>query len=43
MDHMLMMMEKYTDNLEDIVADRTRQLREEKLKTDTLLYKMLPR
>ena len=36
-------MEKYTDNLEDIVADRTVQLEEEKVKTETLLYKMLPR
>ena len=40
---MLLMMEKYTDNLEDIVADRTVQLEEEKVKTETLLYKMLPR
>ena len=40
---MLMMMEKYTDNLEDIVAERTRQLEEEKVKTETLLYKMLPK
>lgn len=42
-DHMLNMMEKYTTNLEDIVADRTRQLEEEKNKTETLLYKMLPK
>ena len=40
---MLTMMEKYTNNLEDIVADRTRQLEEEKNKTETLLYKMLPK
>ena len=40
---MLNMMEKYTTNLEDIVADRTRQLEEEKNKTETLLYKMLPK
>lgn len=42
-DHMLQMMEKYTENLEETVALRTKQLEEEKLKTDTLLYKMLPR
>ena len=42
-DHMLNMMEKYTTNLEDIVADRTRQLEEEKNKTEALLYKMLPK
>ena len=39
---MLNMMEKYTNNLEDLVADRTNQLEEEKVKTETLLYKMLP-
>lgn len=39
---MLTLMEKYTNNLEDIVADRTKQLEEEKIKTETLLYKMLP-
>ena len=40
---MLKMMEKYTDNLEELVADRTRQLEEEKIKTEKLLYKMLPK
>lgn len=40
---MLTMMEKYTDNLEDLVAERTRLLEEEKIKTETLLYKMLPK
>ena len=42
-DNMIAMMEKYTNNLEDIVAERTEQLQEEKLKTDALLYRMLPR
>lgn len=41
-DQMLTMMEKYTNRLEDLVRDRTRQLEEEKMKTDKLLEKMLP-
>jgi len=40
---MLSMMEKYTNNLEAIVNERTRQLQSEKNKTDALLHKMLPR
>ena len=42
MDNMLRMMEKYATNLEDIVEQRTKQLTEEKKKTDLLLYRMLP-
>ena len=42
MDNMLKMMEKYSARLEDVVADRTSQLAEEKRKTDSLLYRMLP-
>ncbi|XP_002740930.1 atrial natriuretic peptide receptor 2-like [Saccoglossus kowalevskii] len=42
MDNMVLMLEKYTENLETIVADRTAQLVEEKRKTDLLLYRMLP-
>eukprot|EP00794_Sanderia_malayensis_P016937 gene16937-18644_t len=42
-DNMITMMEKYTDHLEDLVAERTNQLEEEKIKTDQLLYSMLPR
>lgn len=41
-DHMITLMEKYTTNLEELVAERTMQLQEEKVKTETLLYKMLP-
>lgn len=42
-DNMLQMMEKYTDQLEDLVDERTRQLEIEKAKTEELLYKMLPK
>eukprot|EP00794_Sanderia_malayensis_P009713 gene9713-10700_t len=42
-DQMLTMMEKYTNNLEELVYERTKQLEEEKVKTETLLYKMLPK
>ncbi|GIX67922.1 atrial natriuretic peptide receptor 1 [Caerostris extrusa] len=37
------MMEKYANNLEALVDERTDQLIEEKKKTDALLYEMLPR
>ncbi|XP_070553696.1 atrial natriuretic peptide receptor 1-like [Ptychodera flava] len=43
MDNMVSMLEKYAHNLEDIVADRTIQLVEEKKKTEQLLYRMLPK
>ena len=39
---MLQKMEKYADNLENIVEQRTAQLIDEKQKTDLLLYRMLP-
>ncbi|XP_041364284.1 guanylate cyclase 32E-like [Gigantopelta aegis] len=42
-DNMLAIMEKYADNLEALVEDRTDQLIEEKKKTEELLYQMLPR
>lgn len=42
MDQIMEMMEKYTNNLEDIVNDRTRLLYEEKRKTEDLLNRMLP-
>ncbi|XP_041348561.1 LOW QUALITY PROTEIN: retinal guanylyl cyclase 2-like [Gigantopelta aegis] len=41
-DTMFRMLEKYSNDLEDIVADRTNQLEEEKKKTNQLLYRMLP-
>lgn len=42
MDQMMEMMEKYANNLEEIVQDRTRLLCEEKRKTEDLLHRMLP-
>ncbi|CAM1291419.1 Uncharacterised protein g121 [Pycnogonum litorale] len=42
-DNMIAMMEKYANNLEVLVDERTDQLNEEKKKTEALLYEMLPR
>ncbi|XP_070196504.1 atrial natriuretic peptide receptor 1-like [Littorina saxatilis] len=42
-DTMMAMMEKYSKHLESIVDERTQQLVEEKQRTDTLLYSMMPR
>jgi len=42
MDSMLQKLEKYADNLENIVQQRTAELVEEKHKTDMLLHRMLP-
>ena len=42
MDTMIQKMEKYADNLEDIVRQRTAELVGEKDKTDMLLHRMLP-
>lgn len=42
-DNMIAMMEKYANNLEVLVDERTDQLVEEKKKTEALLYEMLPR
>ena len=40
---MVDMLEKYTENLEDLVDERTKELEVEKKKTDELLYQILPR
>ena len=42
-DNMLNMMEKYANNLETLVDERTHLLHEEKRKTDDLLHLMLPK
>ncbi|KAI0237466.1 hypothetical protein LSAT2_012004 [Lamellibrachia satsuma] len=43
MDNMVQKLEKYATNLEELVQHRTAELVEEKKKTDSLLYRMLPR
>ena len=43
MDNLLHKMETYANNLEEIVYQRTLDLISEKKRTDTLLYRMLPR
>lgn len=40
---MMDMMVTYANQLEDLVTDRTRQLYEEKMKTEDLLHRMLPK
>lgn len=42
-DNMFSMMEKYANQLEELVEERTEQLEEEKKKTDKLLYSILPK
>ena len=36
------LMERYANNLETVVAERTVELHEEKKKTEMLLHRMLP-
>ncbi|KAL6744152.1 hypothetical protein Aduo_017115 [Ancylostoma duodenale] len=43
MDYVFNMLETYASNLESEVEDRTKQLVEEKKKSDVLLYRMLPK
>ena len=41
-DNILDKLEKYANNLEELVQERTEKLLEEKKKTDLLLYRLLP-
>ncbi|CAD6195344.1 unnamed protein product [Caenorhabditis auriculariae] len=43
MDHMILMMERYQTHLEDLVTERTSELREEQERSQRLLQRMLPR
>ena len=43
MDNMIEILDKYSNNLEEIVADRTQQLYEEKQRVEELLNRMLPK
>lgn len=43
MDQMMEMLVKHANNLEDLVTERTRLLYEEKMKTEDLLHRMLPK
>jgi len=42
-DHMVTMLERYANNLEDLVEERTDMLEQEQRKTENLLNSMLPR
>ena len=43
MDHVFNMLEQYAGSLEEEVEERTKELVEEKKKSDVLLYRMLPK
>ncbi len=40
---MFKMIEQYTNNLEDLIREKTEKLEEEKKKTEKLLTEMLPK
>jgi class 3 adenylate cyclase len=42
-DNLISMLEKYSEELEAIVAERTKELAQEKEKVESLVYRMLPR
>ncbi|OQV18687.1 Guanylyl cyclase GC-E [Hypsibius exemplaris] len=41
-DSMFVMLEKYSNNLEELIHERTEELNDEKRKTEQLLYRMMP-
>ena len=43
LDHMVTKLEKYAENLEELVSKRTADLLEEKSKTEMLLHRLLPK
>lgn len=43
MDHVFSILEQYAGSLEEEVEERTKELVEEKKKSDILLYRMLPK
>ncbi|XP_055350605.1 receptor-type guanylate cyclase Gyc76C-like isoform X2 [Paramacrobiotus metropolitanus] len=43
MDNVLALLQRYSNNLEGLVAERTTELEKEKTKTETLLFEILPR
>ncbi|KAI1732919.1 heme NO binding associated domain-containing protein [Ditylenchus destructor] len=43
MDHVFKILEQYTTNLQQEVEERTKELMEEKKRSDALLYRMLPK
>jgi nitrate/nitrite-specific signal transduction histidine kinase len=43
MDHVFAILEQHASTLEEEVEERTRELVDEKRKSDVLLYRMLPR
>lgn len=43
MDHVFGILEQYAGSLEEEVEQRTKELLEEKKKSDILLYRMLPK
>ena len=42
-DNMVKMLEQHAEHLEELVGERTRELNEEKKRTDSLLYSILPK